>query len=145
MSAGTHISTFSYISPLLVARFAGSNDFLVNITNDAWFYGEPEASQHLSIMTFRAIENRISIVRSANTGISGWVSFKGQIEIMKQKGKQVLFSGVKRFSVSRRFKRSFYNKYGEIFSILCSLFLLGVCLKSAVSKTSYNEKEPEDV
>lgn len=120
---------FEDIFPKHVQRFSRDNDFLINITNDAWFKGEPEASQHLSIMVLRAVENRISIIRSANTGISGWVSFKGEIEKLKKAEEEVLFAGTKSFVVSLNEERSFYNKYGELFPLFCAVFLLGIFVR----------------
>ncbi|MCI5120796.1 MAG: apolipoprotein N-acyltransferase, partial [Candidatus Electrothrix sp. AUS4] len=56
----------------------GAN-LLVNMTNDAW-YGKSSAPYHSWAMTvFRAVENRRSLVRAANTGISGFVSPQGVI------------------------------------------------------------------
>lgn len=121
---------FEDIFPLHVLKLSRTNDFLVNITNDAWFGGEPEASQHLSIMTLRAVENRISIIRSSNTGISGWVSFKGEINKFRKDNRDLFFSGVKAFNISLNNKRSFYNKYGEFFPIVCIVFLLGIIVES---------------
>jgi apolipoprotein N-acyltransferase len=48
-------------------------DFIINITNDAW-YGETAAPyQHAAHLVMRAIENRVGIVRAANSGISEFV------------------------------------------------------------------------
>ena len=141
ISAGKDITVFPYkgkkfsvlicfedIFPLHVMRYSRGKDFLVNITNDAWFRGEPQASQHLAIMTFRAIENRISIIRSANTGISGWVSFEGDIHSFKTEGKKISISGSGTFIVSLNRLRSFYNRYGEFFPALCFVFIMGIWL-----------------
>ena len=43
--------------------------WLVNITNDGWF-GESAKPQHLAMVRVRAIENRLPMIRAANTGIS---------------------------------------------------------------------------
>ncbi|MDP2924164.1 MAG: apolipoprotein N-acyltransferase [Candidatus Omnitrophota bacterium] len=118
---------FEDIFPLFVSRFAKASDFLINITDDSWFRGEPEASQHLAIMTFRAIENRISIARCANTGISGWVSFKGEINTLRNNGKQVFFEDTINFNLPLNLKRSLYNNWQEIFPLFCGLILF-VCL-----------------
>ena len=132
MSGGDEYTIFSYrgrdfpvlicfedIFPVFVSRFAQKSDFVVNITNDAWFGGEPEASQHFGIMALRAVENRVSIVRCANTGISGLVSFKGNIETLRSEGREVLVPGVKTFSVGIHKDRSFYSRYGELFPFFC--------------------------
>lgn len=147
MSYGKESTVFSYqdkkfsvlicfedIFPVHVLKFAQKSDFLINITNDAWFKGEPEASQHLAIMTLRAVENRISIVRCANTGISGWVSFKGEINKLKKGDKEVFFADTGDFNIALNKKRSFYNRYGEVFVVGCIIFLVGFGLHNRVCK-----------
>ncbi|MEP0843965.1 MAG: apolipoprotein N-acyltransferase [Phycisphaerae bacterium] len=48
-------------------------DFMLNISNDGWFgYGTQQA-QHLVNCSFRAVENRVSVARSVNTGVSGFI------------------------------------------------------------------------
>ena len=53
--------------------------FIGVITNDGWWRDTPGHKQHLHYAVLRAIENRRSIARSANTGISAFINQKGQI------------------------------------------------------------------
>lgn len=54
-------------------------DVLINSTNDAWYEYSSAAWQHLSIAIYRAVENRRPLLRATNTGISAWVSPRGEI------------------------------------------------------------------
>ncbi|MGB2780273.1 MAG: apolipoprotein N-acyltransferase [Phycisphaerae bacterium] len=65
-------------------------DFLVNISNDGWFTAKrgedpwglaqtAEHRQHLNLCVFRAIENRVPVVRSVNTGVSAVIDSSGRI------------------------------------------------------------------
>ncbi|MHC4643171.1 MAG: apolipoprotein N-acyltransferase, partial [Planctomycetota bacterium] len=62
----------------LDSRHKKKIDWLINISNDGWFVGfkdnkvspSTELAQHMAICVFRAVENRLSVVRSVNTGIS---------------------------------------------------------------------------
>ena len=59
-------------------RREGAN-LIVNITNDAWFGKSLAPYQHEAHMALRAIENRVGIVRAANTGISAYIDPLGRI------------------------------------------------------------------
>jgi apolipoprotein N-acyltransferase len=63
-------------------------DWLLNISNDGWFVRfengkvlpATELSQHAAICAFRAVENRLAVLRSVNTGISCMVDTLGRIK-----------------------------------------------------------------
>ncbi|MBB5021830.1 apolipoprotein N-acyltransferase [Desulfurispira natronophila] len=67
--AGTFIC-FESIFPELVAGISADADFLVNITNDAWFGDTWAPYQHLAMARARAMENGKFMVRSSNSGIT---------------------------------------------------------------------------
>lgn len=55
-------------------------DLLVNLSNDGWFGGADAArAQHVQAARFRAIENRVPIVRCANTGMSVAIDSAGRV------------------------------------------------------------------
>ena len=59
-------------------------DFFVNISNDAWF-GLSELDQHYVTARFRAVENRVGVVRSGNNGLSGVIDPLGRSVILLDK------------------------------------------------------------
>ncbi len=54
-------------------------DFLMQITNDAWFGTFSGPWQHLAQARFRAIEQGLPMVRVANTGISAMIGPRGKV------------------------------------------------------------------
>ncbi|MDC0204805.1 apolipoprotein N-acyltransferase, partial [Flavobacteriales bacterium] len=56
-----------------------NSDLIAIITNDGWWKNTAGHKQHFSYASFRAIEQRKTIVRSANTGISGVINQKGVV------------------------------------------------------------------
>ena len=52
---------------------------LVVVTNDGWFGNSLGPRQHWNIHRFRAVESGLSLVRAANTGISGAVDHRGVV------------------------------------------------------------------
>ncbi|MEG3640237.1 apolipoprotein N-acyltransferase [Magnetococcus sp. PR-3] len=61
---------YEVIFPAEVRQLANQGvELLINATNDAWF-GHSAKTQHLQMARLRAIENRLPLVRVANTGIS---------------------------------------------------------------------------
>jgi len=54
-------------------------EILVNLTNDAWFGPTAAPTQHLQMSAFRAIENRKTLLRAANSGYSAVISARGEV------------------------------------------------------------------
>lgn len=56
-----------------------SPNLLVNVTNDAWFYGTEESELHLRMAAMRSIELRRDMVRAVNRGPTTWVDATGRV------------------------------------------------------------------
>ncbi|MGH7541620.1 MAG: apolipoprotein N-acyltransferase, partial [Gemmatimonadota bacterium] len=90
-------------------------DFMVNITNDAWFGREVWWSrssalwQHPAHLVMRAIEARIGVARSANTGISELVDPLGRVSRATELFEAAAFTG----DVLTTDGRTLYVRYGD--------------------------------
>lgn len=102
-------------------------DFLVNISNDGWFKATSELPQHLAICVFRAVENRVGIVRSVNTGISAFIDPNGRVvkDLRDGSGRRRGVAGTLVGTVATDSRRTVYGRGGEVFSMVLS-GLLGV-------------------
>jgi apolipoprotein N-acyltransferase len=126
---GTKIGTlicFESIFPELARsmRRAGAN-LLVNITNDAWFRRTSAPYQHASAVVLRAIENRISIARAANTGVSLTVDPFGRV----REETPIFVRTTIRDTLAVVDAPTLYTKLGDVILIPCwALFLGGMLL-----------------
>jgi apolipoprotein N-acyltransferase len=119
---------FEDLFPQLSREFSRRGaDFLVNITNDAWFKISSSPYQHLQASVFRAVENRLPLVRAANTGVSGFIAPSGKILSLLQdkSGRNIFISGYDtREIIIQKRKASFYTRHGDIFVVICFLSVL---------------------
>ncbi|MCC6764381.1 MAG: apolipoprotein N-acyltransferase [Deltaproteobacteria bacterium] len=113
------------IFPDLTRRFVdGGADFLVNITNDAWFGRTSAPYQHLAMATLRTIENRVPLVRVANTGFSAMVDSDGTI-----RWRTGLFESAWRVdTISWVGIHTFYTRFGDVFVYGCLALLVLVAV-----------------
>ena len=90
------------------------------ITSDAWWENTQGHKQHFSYAKIRAIETRRSVARSANTGISGFISPLGTVlKKSKYNERTSLKSSV---PISR--KMTFYVKHGDYIARIAYFFIL---------------------
>lgn len=96
------------------------SDLLVNITNDAWFGTTSAPYQHLSMTIFRAVENRLFLIRAANTGVSAVIDPTGAILSRTDLFERTVLRGQVKFID----ESTFYAAYGDAFVWLCGLLLI---------------------
>jgi len=114
-------------------------DWLVNISNDGWFVRfkngrvcpTTELSEHTAICVFRAVENRLAVLRSVNTGISCLIDTIGRIrngyeagtlpkKAMDRKGMAGFFTD--RVPIDKRV--SFFSRYGQWLDLCCEIVFI---------------------
>ncbi len=127
-------------------------DWLINISNDGWFVRfqeEPprvvassELPQHAITCVFRAVENRLPILRSVNTGISCLVDSTGRIrdgysdasegfpsDAMSRTGMAGWF--LDRMPIDKRV--TFYSRHGQWLDIICAAVFVALLAGPAVA------------
>ncbi len=124
-------------------------DWLVNISNDGWFvrfknekvFPSTELSQHTAVCVFRAVENRLAVLRSVNTGISCLIDTLGRIKndfmagtlpesAMKRKGIAGWF--IDKMPIDKR--RTFFSKYGQWLDLCCAFGLVLAIMLPVLTK-----------
>ena len=99
--------------------------FLVNITNDAWFGQSAASYQHMAMGALRAVENRVPIVRAANTGISGVIDPDGRLrDTTRLFVKDLVIADIEPRAEGAL---SLYARVGDVFSWAC-LVLSGLLI-----------------
>lgn len=106
----------------------GAN-LLFIITNDDWWGDSPGYIQHLHYARLRAIENRRSIARSANTGVSCFINQRGDIIQPQPYKKPTAIKG----EIKANTEMTYYSKAGDVLGRI-SLFIGGFILLFAFVK-----------
>jgi len=120
---------YEIIFPGLVRKFVKRGaEFIVTITNDAWFGRTSAPYQHFSMAVLRAVENRVPIARAANTGISGFIDANGNILKMSGIFHEGMYTGDIRLST----RKTFYTRHGDIFAYICLGFTLLLSLLARI-------------
>ncbi|HNT35557.1 MAG TPA: apolipoprotein N-acyltransferase [bacterium] len=100
----------------------GGSGLIVNISNDAWYGGDKQPQQHFLASVFRCVENRMPMVRVANTGISAYVAASGEV---MEPVSPMNEPWVDCRTVMVPQLGSVYRRFGDWFGWLCLVVLLG--------------------
>lgn len=127
---GVLICYESIFPEIAASSVRNGSTLLVNITNDAWFGRTSAPYQHFEMSILRAVENKVFLLRAANTGVSGVIGPAGRV--IDKTGlfeEAVIVEDVG----LRRGPLTLYSLYGDIFAwaavALAAVFILSGLIK----------------
>lgn len=111
---------YEVIFPWIAIDPRNRPDWILNVTNDAWYGDSPGPYQHFAMSRMRAIEQGLPLVRAANTGISAVISPYGTV-IRKLSLNE---RGIIDQKLPNKNTRTFYSKYIEwpVVALLLAMF-----------------------
>lgn len=137
------------IFPRLGRRAAQTGaDFLVNLTNDGWF-GEGAAQWQQAVTAlFRAIENRMPLIRATNNGLTCWIDAQGRIrEYFTDARGSIYGPGFLRVELPLAphpaAGRTFYQRHGDWFGWTCVGWTLLAVAVALASRRRQTQPPPE--
>ena len=124
---------FDSVFPSLAPDEAG---LLCVSTNDSWFKDSAAVYQHMAHSVLRAVENGKWVVRSANTGVSCFVSPKGKVsQATEPLTEALIYETV--YTVS---SRTLYSYTGDIIMSVPLCFLAYCVIRAAAEKIKNKKK-----
>ena len=119
---------YESVFPNIVQQFfRKGSEMLVIISNDAWFGNTSQPYQHLQSAVFRAIEQRTSVIRCANTGISSFIDPYGRHFYNSNISERALAQKI----MPMRQKNTFYSQYGDLIGIFSGILLFSFLILTA--------------
>ena len=99
-------------------------DFITYLVNDGWYTTPPQPQQHMKQSIYRAIENRKTVLRCANTGISAIIDPSGEVRSETELNKKAKITTF----IKKGNRVTFYTYYGNVFAIIVLIITLGFTL-----------------
>ena len=115
----------------------GVTSLLAIITNDGWWKQTAGYRQHFNYAALRAVEQRKSIIRSANTGISGILNSRGDVLRQSEWDEKVCLTG----DVHINNKATFYSRFGDYIGRI-SVFIFVIFLSVSFVNKRLAHKNP---
>lgn len=106
--------------PNLTRRNAQNSDFLITVSNDAWFTGTAGPQQHLQMVQMRAKENGRWFIRTTNTGVTAFINEQGHIVKQAPLDQEAVLRG----DLPAMQGQTLYNRVSDYPILIFSIFLL---------------------
>ncbi|MFT4938571.1 MAG: apolipoprotein N-acyltransferase [Paraglaciecola sp.] len=109
------------------ANLFKNTDFIITVSNDAWFGRSHGPAQHLEIAQARAKEFGLPVLRATNTGITAFIDHRGKIQSRLAQFEAAVLSD----QIQRVRGTTPYRYYGNLLAWLLTLcgFIFALLLK----------------
>ena len=112
---------YESIFPSEVVNKKEKPEILLVLVNDGWYGMSPGPYQHLVASQMRAVEEGVTVIRSANTGISAVIADNG--EVLDKIGLSV--AGKTDVVLPKRLSHStVYGKFGNVIPLTLAVILM---------------------
>ncbi|MDC7126440.1 MAG: apolipoprotein N-acyltransferase [Spirochaetales bacterium] len=124
---------FGYINREFVNNGA---QIIVNLTNDSWSGSVPAEMQHMAMAVFRAVENRRTVVRGTNAGITCTIEPDGQITKMIEPFEEnYMISSVPIYDSTT----TLYTRMGDWFPVFCFIISMVTMIGAIVYRIAHKK------
>jgi apolipoprotein N-acyltransferase len=103
---------YESLYPGFTPAATGRPEWIVNISNDAWFGRSSGPIQHLNLASYRAIETGLPVVRSTPTGVSAMIDPWGRV--IDDQRLEPGESGVIDARLPRPTTKTLYGRFGDL-------------------------------
>ncbi len=126
--------------PELVSKNIGQAEFVVNQSNEAWYKRGNLQEQMWSAATFRAVENRIAVVKSGNKAYGGLITPWGETAVRshaRDEGQKLVVA------VPINQGKTYYQSHADLIGLLTtSLTLFFLFIRIIIKQKSRGKDKP---
>lgn len=107
-----------------LAKYARGADYIVSVSNGAWFGNSVGLEQYLQFSQARAIENQKMLLRASNNGVTAFIDVNGNVISRALKNERTIHTG----HLQRYQGVTLYNQWGDVLFLCLELIGLIVLL-----------------
>jgi apolipoprotein N-acyltransferase len=126
-----------------IGRTGQAPDVMVNLTNDAWYWGSSELDMHLASGVFRAIEMRTPLVIAANRGLSAYVDAMGRVVQATERDKPAFLVADVVLRSRAEVYPSLFAAHGEWFAMVCVMGCVAFAIVGGVERRALRFRQRE--
>lgn len=125
---------YESIYPVFVSEFVRRGaELIAVVTNDSWYGKLSGPYQHKEISVLRAVENRRSVVRAANGGISCIIDPLGRTQVESKMLTKTFIAG----DIILQTDETFFTKHAYLIPVSCMIFSILIIIIFFIIKVKF--------